>query len=158
MNIENNKVVMFNYVLKDKEGNVLDDSKGEPMPYLHGHENIIPGLEKEMAGKIAGDNFNLTVGPGEAYGDINPELVQELPKADFPEDEQLEIGMQFHVDTDKGPIVVTVNSITDETVTVDGNHPMAGMTLTFEIKISEVRDASEDELKHGHVHGEGCNH
>lgn len=155
MKINNGKVVSFHYTLKDNEGQVLDQSGDNPLFYLHGHKNIIPGLESALEGKGANDELTVTVQPKDAYGEIEPQLVQDIPRAEFPDNESLEVGMQFQMDTPNGPAIIMVKNLTDSVITVDGNHPLAGTTLNFEVKVANVREASAEELEHGHVHGEG---
>ena len=157
--IANDTVVKFNYTLTNDKGETLDQSQGEPLAYLHGHHNIIPGLEKEMTGKKAGDKFKVTVKPEEAYGEYIAEAVQEVPRANFQGVDNIEVGMQFQSQTDDGHVMlVTVKDVNDEVVVVDGNHPLAGVELTFDVEIVEVRAAIADEIAHGHAHGVGGHH
>ncbi|GMQ87724.1 MAG: peptidylprolyl isomerase [Gammaproteobacteria bacterium] len=154
MQIEEQKVVILNYTLTDNEGTVIDESNDSSFAYLHGASNIIPGLENALVGKQAGEMLSVSVPPEDGYGERDASKTQSVPKDMFPEDAQIETGMQFHA---QGPndetIVVTVTEVEDETVTVDGNHPLAGEQLNFAVEIIEVRDASEEEIEHGHVHG-----
>lgn len=155
MQIEQNKVVAFHYTLKNDAGEVLDSSEGrEPLTYLHGAGNIVPGLEKELVGKTTGDKLEVRVESEEGYGEIQPALVQEVPRDAFQGVENVEPGMQFQAQTEGGPLLVTVKDVQGDTVTVDGNHPLAGEPLNFDVSIEEVRDASAEEVEHGHVHGE----
>ncbi|MCA9121019.1 MAG: peptidylprolyl isomerase [Planctomycetaceae bacterium] len=157
MQITKHKVVKIHYTLTDDDGEVIDSSEGgEPLEYLHGVGGIIPGLERVLEGKKAGDQFKLHVEPEDAYGDHDEDLLHEVDRSQFEGIDDLELGMQFQVDTDDGPIVVTVIEITDETVTVDGNHELAGIPLNFEVTVGDVRDATKEEIEHGHAHGEGC--
>ncbi|GAB3045835.1 peptidylprolyl isomerase [Acinetobacter apis] len=153
--IANNLVVAFQYTLTNAEGETLDKSQGEPLTYLHGAGNIIPGLEKALEGKVAGDKFKVTIPAAEGYGEYNPDLVQEVPAQMFQGVENIEAGMQFQAQTDDGVQIVTVKSVEGETVLVDANFPLAGQDLTFDVEITEVREASQEELDHGHVHGAG---
>ncbi len=154
-----NSVVTINYTLTNNNGEVLDSSKANgPLAYLHGHDNIIPGLEKEMEGKTKGDKFKTTILPKDGYGDIRSDMVQNVPKSQFEEGEKLEIGMQFQVQAGEETLIVAIKEINDDTVTLDGNHPLAGQTLHFEVEINEIREATKDELEHGHIHGESCHH
>ncbi len=155
--IEQNSAVSFHYTLKDAEGTVIDQSQeGQPLAYLHGHSNIIPGLEKQLEGKSAGEKLVAVVEPAEAYGEYQEEGVQEVPRENFQGVDNIEVGMQFQSQTtDGGMMLVTVKEVTDSTVTVDANHPLAGKQLTFDVEIAEVRSATEEELAHGHVHGVG---
>lgn len=157
--IANDTVVSFHYTLTNGEGEVLDKSNGEPLAYLHGHHNIIPGLESEMTGKGVGDKFSVTVAPEDAYGEYLAEAVQEVPRANFQGVDNIQVGMQFQSQTDDGHVMlVTVKEVNDEVVIVDGNHPLAGVTLTFDVEIAEVRPATADEIAHGHAHGVGGHH
>ena len=152
MLIGNNSVVSIHYKLTDDEGKTLDESTEGPLTYLHGARGIIPGLEKELTGKTAGAEFKVTITPDEAYGDHRPEMVQQSPLSAFPADMELEVGMQFTANSEGGEMMVVITEIGNETVTVDANHPLAGLTLHFEGKIEQVRDATEEELAHGHAH------
>lgn len=159
MKLEQDKVGLFHYVLKDKDGNQLDASQETPLAYVHGYQNLIPGLEKELAGKAVGDKFSVTVPANEAYGERDENMVQAgIPKNLFQGVENLEVGMRFEAQSEQGVHSVEVIEIEDETVTVDANHPMAGKDLTFDIEISGIRDATEEELEHGHAHGDGGHH
>ncbi|WP_286009895.1 FKBP-type peptidyl-prolyl cis-trans isomerase [Larsenimonas salina] len=155
MEIAQNTVVAFHYTLKNDSGEVLDSSEGrEPLTYLHGAGNIVPGLEKEMAGKTEGEKFEVRVDSTEGYGEVQPALVQEVPRDAFQGVDNVEPGMQFQAQTEGGPLLVTVKDVQGDTVTVDGNHPLAGEALNFDVSIQEVREASAEEVEHGHVHGE----
>lgn len=159
MQIAQNSVVAFHYTLTNDAGEVLDSSEGrEPLTYLHGAGNIVPGLEKELEGRTAGDKVQATVAPEEGYGEKQSQLVQEVPRDAFQGVESVEPGMQFQAQTQGGPLMVTVTQVEGDTVVVDGNHPLAGQTLNFDVEIAEVRAASEEEVEHGHVHGEGDGH
>mgnify|MGYP002630863495 FL=1 len=157
MSIKDNSAVSFHYSLADDEGQQLDSSAGkEPLAYLHGAGNIIPGLENALAGKAVGDSMTVAVSAAEGYGEVQQELIQDVPRTSFQGVEQIEVGMQFEAQTGQGGTVpVTVTAVTDETVTVDGNHPLAGKNLNFDVSIEAVRDATAEELEHGHVHGPG---
>lgn len=153
MNIAEQRVVSIHYEVKDEDGVVVDSSEGrEPLVYLHGHKNIIPGLEKALEGLNVGESFDVTVAPEEAYGDYQDGLVQTVPKDAFQGVEKVEEGMVFTAQTQGGPLQVTVTNVEEETVTVDGNHPLAGKALSFKGEVADVRDASAEELEHGHVH------
>jgi FKBP-type peptidyl-prolyl cis-trans isomerase SlyD len=159
MQVADNMAVSIHYTLTNNAGEQLDSSiGGEPLVYLHGTGNIIPGLESAMLGKSAGDKFNVTIAPKEAYGEISEQMVQVVPRKMFEGIDTVEVGMQFHADASSGPAVVTVTKIEGDDVTIDGNHPLAGEALTFDVEVVEVRAATEDELDHGHVHGAGCEH
>ena len=157
MSIKDNSAVSFHYSLADDEGQQLDSSVGkEPLAYLHGAGNIIPGLENALTGKAVGDSMTVAVSAAEGYGEVQQELIQDVPRTSFQGVEQIEVGMQFEAQTGQGGTVpVTVTAVTDETVTVDGNHPLAGKNLNFDVSIEAVRDATAEELEHGHVHGPG---
>ncbi len=158
MEITNGTVVAMQYSLKDDEGTLLDQSQpGQPLVYLHGHRNIIPGLEAALEGKREGDALDVRIAPGEAYGERNPALEQVVSRERFQGIDSVEAGMQFQASTDQGPVSVRVVEVKDDDVTVDGNHPLAGKHLNFEVTVAGVREASPEELAHGHVHqGGGC--
>ena len=160
MQITKNAVVAIDYTLTSDEGEVLDTSTGhEPLAYLHGVGGIIPGLERELEGKQTGDQFQVSVAPQDAYGERDDALEQEVARDQFEGADELELGMQFQVESEDGPTVVTIVEIDDDVVTIDGNHPMAGVNLNFDVTVREVREATADELSHGHVHGTGgCEH
>ena len=158
MTVENGKVVSFHYTLTNAQGDVLDQSQEHPMPYLHGAGNIIPGLEKELAGKKVGDKLTVNVPAAEAYGEYHEQLVNDVPREAFQGVDNIEAGMQFQADTPEGVQVITVKAVNGETVTVDANHPLAGQDLNFDVEIVEVREATEEESAHGHVHGVGGHH
>ena len=156
MNIEGRKVVSFHYTLRDEHGKQLESSReGEPMTYLHGAGNIIPGLEKAMAGKIAGDKFEASVEPAEAYGERNESGFQRIPAKHFKQAGPLKPGQIVVLQTRQGPRKLTVVKVGRFNVDVDTNHPMAGLSLTFDVEIIDVREATEEEVSHGHVHGKG---
>lgn len=159
MQIAARTVAAFHYTLTNDAGEVIDTSSGrEPLHYLHGAGNIVPGLEKEMEGKRAGDTFDVVVAPGEGYGEHDDDMVQQVPRAAFQGVPDLEVGMQFEARSPQGAMPVTITAIDGDTVTVDGNHPLAGVTLHFAIEVTEVREASVEECLHGHVHGAGGHH
>lgn len=162
MKIADGHVVEFNYTLTDSNGTVIDSSEGHgPMPYIQGKHNIVPGLEKAMAGKVVGDKFQVTVEPSEGYGIRMEELVRSFPKSDFEEAQSIEIGAQFQVQDNNGNVfMVEVVKIEDDQVVLDGNHPLAGVTLHFDVEIKSIREATAQELSHGHIHqhGKGCGH
>lgn len=156
MQIANNSVVAFHYTLTDDSGQVLDSSQGrEPLVYLQGVGQIVPGLEKAMEGRQVGDQFKVDVVPEEGYGVHHAELVQEVPREAFQGVEDIQPGMQFQGRGPQGVINVTVTKVEDDKVHIDGNHPLAGQTLHFDVEVTDVRPASEEELSHGHVHGAG---
>ena len=156
MKIDANKVVAINYTLKSDDGTVLDSSEGKsPLPYIQGTGQLIPGLEKELEGKEVGEKMDIVIAPAEAYGEVNKEMVFDVSKEGFRGNEELKVGMQVEVEMDKGKSIAAGTKIEDDNVTLDLNHPLAGMTLHFNVEIMEVRKASEEELSHGHVHGPG---
>ncbi|MDP5029091.1 MAG: peptidylprolyl isomerase [Paraglaciecola sp.] len=157
--IADQKVVSLNFTVKDTDGQVVDSSEGgAPLVYLHGQKNIIPGLEAALTGKAPGDEFDVTVEPAEGYGDYNEDILQVVPREAFQGVETVEAGMVFTAQTQNGPVQLVVAKVEGEEVTVDPNHPLAGKTLNFSGSVIEVRDATEEELAHGHVHGEGGHH
>jgi FKBP-type peptidyl-prolyl cis-trans isomerase SlyD len=157
MTITKNRVVSIDYTLTDEQNNVIDSTSGqEPLDYLHGFENIIPGLEKALEGKSRGDHFAVNIPPAEAYGERDERLIAEIPLANFQGVDDVKPGMQFHTDSSEGIRLVTVTKVGDSTVTIDGNHPLAGMALNFDVTVTAIREASAEELGHGHVHG--CDH
>lgn len=159
MQIAENAVASFHYTLTDDAGQVIDSSSGrEPLTYLHGSGQIVPGLEKAMEGRQAGDKFNADVSPEEGYGVHHAELLQEVPREAFQGVEDIQPGMQFQGRGPQGAINVTVTRVADGKVFIDGNHPLAGQTLHFDVEVTGVRPASAEELQHGHVHGEGGHH
>lgn len=156
MQIAQNAVAAFHYTLTDDQSQVIDSSAGrDPLTYLHGSGQIVPGLEKQMEGRAAGDKFNVEVTPEEGYGVHNAELMQEVPREAFQGVEDIQPGMQFQGRGPQGEINVTVTKIENDKVFIDGNHPLAGKTLHFAIEVTDVREASAEELEHGHVHGAG---
>lgn len=152
MQITKHKVAAIHYTLRDNEGNVLDSSEGrDPLYYIQGVGNLIPGMEENLEGKSKGDKLNIKVSPEKGYGELDEALVQKVPKTAFG-DQEVKPGMRFH--TDQGQ-VVTVTEVATETVTVDANHPLAGVELNFAVEVMEVRNATQEEISHGHVHGPG---
>jgi FKBP-type peptidyl-prolyl cis-trans isomerase SlyD len=151
-----NMVVSLHYTLKDDAGQVLDSSAGgQPFAYLHGHRNIIPGLEKALEGTIAGHRSHVEINPGDGYGEKNPDLIFEAPKEHFPKDMKLETGARVYAEGPEGPVSFAVVELTDKGAILDGNHPLAGKKLHFDVEVVEVRPATKEELEHGHVHGPG---
>ncbi len=157
--VEDKKVVSLDYTVKDDGGQVIDSSEGnDPLVYLHGAKNIIPGLEAALIGKAAGDEFEVTVQPAEGYGEYKEELVQVVPRSAFEGVDKIEPGMVFTAQTEGGPVQLMVTGVEEDDITVDPNHPLAGKVLHFTGKILEVRDASDEEMAHGHVHGPDGHH
>ena len=157
MTIAQHKVVTIHYKVTDVDsGEVIDSSEGgAPMTYMHGAQNIIPGLEAALEGKVVGDELEVTVAPADAYGEYSEERVQQVPVEAFQGVEKVEPGMAFTAQTEHGPVNLIVTEVEETMVTVDANHPLAGKSLKFEVTIDSIRDASEEEVAHGHVHGEG---
>ena len=155
MSIEKNKVATIEYVLTNEHGEQIDASNGNPLAYLHGHDNLIPGLEAELEGKSVGDKFTATIPTAQAYGERVDALVQTVPSSMFQGVEQLEVGMRFEAQSEQGMHSVEITHIDGDQVTVDGNHPLAGLDLTFEVEVKDLRDATEEEIEHGHAHGPG---
>jgi FKBP-type peptidyl-prolyl cis-trans isomerase SlyD len=159
MVISADKVVLIHYTLTDEDGEVLDSSHGQaPLAYIHGMGNIIPGLEKALAGRSVGETFRVSIEPEEGYGLRDEDLIQAAPRSAFHGVDDIEPGMQFHAETPEGMQLVTVVEVMDDEVILDGNHPMAGMTLNFAVEVTDIRDATSEELDHGHVHGSGGGH
>jgi FKBP-type peptidyl-prolyl cis-trans isomerase SlyD len=148
------RVIGFHYTLTDKAGATLDSSIGdEPLYFLEGAQQIIPGLERVIGLMNVGDKRKIEVKAQDAYGDINPELVVKVKRTQFPPDAQLQVGDQFQVNNDEHSPVFTIMLIDNEEVTVDGNHPMAGKDLFFDVEIIGIRPATTEEVTHGHAHG-----
>ncbi|WP_110994813.1 FKBP-type peptidyl-prolyl cis-trans isomerase [Pseudomonas sichuanensis] len=160
MLIAANKAVSIDYTLTNDAGETIDSSAGgAPLVYLHGAGNIIPGLEKALEGKKVGDKLTVAIEPEDAYGEYSAELVSTLSSKMFEGVDQLEVGMQFHASAPDGQMqIVTIRDIDGDDVTVDGNHPLAGQRLNFQVEVVDLRDASAEEIAHGHIHGEGGHH
>jgi FKBP-type peptidyl-prolyl cis-trans isomerase SlyD len=159
MSITQNQVVTLHYTLRDDAGEIIDSSRdGEPLAYLHGHGNLVPGLERELSGKHAGDKLQVTVSPADGYGEYDQALVQRVPRRALKGLANLRVGMRLQAQTGHGAHAVTVTQITGDMVTLDGNHPLAGKNLHFQVEVAEVRAATDAELAHGHVHGPGGHH
>jgi FKBP-type peptidyl-prolyl cis-trans isomerase SlyD len=159
MNISDNNVVQFHYTLKNDAGETLESSQGhEPVTYLHGHGSMIPGLEKALTGKKTGDSFSVTVPPEEAYGERQEDAVQRISVKHLHGAKTWEPGMMAIVETNHGPRQVLILKVGHKFADVDMNHPLAGKTLHFDVEVTEVRGATEEELSHGHVHGPGGHH
>lgn len=153
---EKDKVVTFHYTLKNAAGEQMESSReSDPMSYLHGANNIITGLEKAMQGHAINDKFSATIEPEEAYGVRNDNNVQRVPLKRLKGIGKISVGQILNLQTNKGQVQVTVLKLGRFNVDVDGNHPLAGVQLTFDVEITDIRDASEEELKHRHVHGSG---
>ena len=157
MKIDDKTVVSIHYKLTNDKGDVLDSSEGkDPLVYMHGTHSLIDGLEKELKGKQAGDKFDVTVQPEEGYGVVNPEMVQEVPRAAFQGVDDIQVGMQFEAKSPEGHTqLITIEEVKEESVRVNANHPLAGEVLHFNVSVEDVRVATAEELEHGHAHGPG---
>lgn len=150
MQVANDAVVSITYTLTDDEGVIIDSNVGRPaLVYLHGHENIIPGLEKGLAGASTGDRRKVDVEPAEAYGEVDQESIFEVSRDEFPPEMPLEEGMQLCAETASGEMTVTVTEVGENSVVVDANHPLAGMTLHFDVEVLDVRQGTDEELQLG---------
>ncbi|TAL46011.1 MAG: peptidylprolyl isomerase [Methylovulum sp.] len=159
MQVADNMAVSIHYTLTNDEGEVIDSSEdNEPLVYLHGGGNIISGLEKALHGKAVGEKFNVRIDAEDAYGEFMDDRVQVISRDMFEGVDDIEVGMQFHADVSSGPGVITVVNVDGDDITIDGNHPLAGVPLTFAVEVIEIRPASREELAHGHIHGAGCDH
>ena len=160
LTIADNHVVSIHYTLTDDDGETLDSSSGgDPLVYLHGASNIIPGLESALVGKRVGEQLAVTIAPEDAYGIVDPELVQVVPREAFEGIDEIEPGMEFEAQSPEGETeLVVVQEVNDEGVTINGNHPFAGLVLHFDVTIEDIREATEDETAHGHAHGPGDGH
>ena len=158
MNVSKDRVVTFDYTLRGDDGAVLDTTEGdEPMEYIHGRQEIIAGLERALEGAEPGAVLEgIVVEPAEGYGDYYPQLVAEVERDSFPEGAEIEVDMQFEAEGPDGLQIVTVTKVEGDTITVDGNHPLAGKTLRFDVKVIDVREATEEEKAHGLAHSCGC--
>ena len=154
MQVQNDHVVSIDYTLKNDAGEVMDTSEQNgPLAYLHGHHNIIPGLEKALDDKSVGDSFTVSIEPAEAYGERDERMIQTVPRSMFQGVDEIEPGMRFQAQTEGGVTVVTIKEVNGDEITLDGNHELAGETLHFDVEVKDVRPASEEEIEHGHVHG-----
>ena len=160
MKIAENSVASFHYTLTNGAGELVDSSReGEPLPYLHGANNIVQGREEALEGKQVGDKLQVEVPPHKGYGEYMEEMVQQVEREMFSGIDTLEVGMQFHAEGDSGQQhVVTITAVDGDKVSVDGNHDLAGETLNFDVEVMAIREATADELSAGHIHGPGCNH
>jgi len=159
MHIAENTVVTIDYTLTDTEGNILDRSVQGGFAYLHGANNIVPGLEDALTGKTSGDKLQVNVAPEQGYGERDERLMQVIQRDAFGTVDKIEPGQQFHAQAPSGaPLVVTVTQVEDENVTVDCNHPLAGETLNFDVEVLDVRSATDDEMAHGHAHSPDQEH
>ncbi|MCW8883349.1 MAG: peptidylprolyl isomerase [Sedimenticola sp.] len=158
MQITDFKAVILDYVTRDQSGEIIDSSANDGyLTYIHGTESLIPALEEALSGHQQGEKLSISISCDDAYGERDESLIESVPRENFPGVEQIEVGMQFQTEMEEGvPFMVTVVDLDDESVTVDGNHPLAGKVLNFDLEIIEVRDASSDEIEHGHVHHDGA--
>ncbi len=153
MQVQDQAIVGIHYTLKNDAGETLDSSDGgDPLQFLQGAGGIIKGLETALDGKEVGDKLDVVIEPEEGYGVHREELVQEVPRSAFAGVDDIQVGMTFQAQTDNGPVPIQVAGVSDETVTVDGNHPLAGERLHFAVSIEEVREATQQEIDHGHAH------
>jgi len=158
MQIGKNKVVAIHYTLRDNEGTTIDSSiGGEPLTYIQGIGNLIPGMEEGLEGLTVGEKVNILVSPEKGYGVRHDQLIQKVPRASFGT-QDIKPGMQFQTQGNHGAQVVTVTDVGLDSVTVDGNHPLAGVELNFDVEVISIREATKEELDHGHVHGAGGHH
>ena len=159
MQIADDMAVLIHYKVANADGEVLDTSEGdEPLAYIQGQGDIVPGLEQALLGKTVGDRVQVTVSPELGYGEREEAKVQTVPRDAFESDAQIEPGMRFQAESDDGDVVVTVTQVTVDEVTIDANHPLAGQTLSFDVEVVSVRPCTDEELAHGHIHGPGGHH
>jgi FKBP-type peptidyl-prolyl cis-trans isomerase SlyD len=159
VDISADRVVIIHYTLKNDSGAVLDSSSdGEPLAYIQGHGNLVAGLEKALEGKPNGTTLAVVVPPAEGYGERDEKLIQRVPKRSLQGSGEIKKGMQFQARTDDGMRLFTVTGVIGDMVTLDGNHPLADQTLHFDVEVVDVREATTEELEHGHVHGAGGHH
>ena len=154
--VKKDAVVSLSYTLTNADGQQLDKSSPDkPFAYLHGSKQIVPGLENALEGMIIGDKKEITVSPAEGYGEFVPGLKMDIERSNFPKDVDIQTGMQFSADVNEDNRIFTVTGLENDKVQVDGNHPLAGQTLHFDVEVVEIRDATKEELEHGHSHGPG---
>ena len=159
MTIQKNSVVSIDYTLKNEEGTIIDSSVGHsPLTYMHGTGALIPGMENALEGKSEGDDFRVIITPADGYGDYNENLLHKVDRKELAHLPNLEVGMELEVQADEEPMIMTIAEMSDDTIVLDGNHPLAGQTLNFDIQVREVREATADEISHGHAHGPGGHH
>jgi FKBP-type peptidyl-prolyl cis-trans isomerase SlyD len=157
MKIKKNKVVSIDYELTSEDGNILDSTHNqEPLVYLHGANNILAALEKELEGKGIKGRLQTKIAPEDGYGIYDDQLVQKVPWADFPNADHIKEGAQFQVDTSEGAKIATITKVDDKYFILDLNHPLAGQVLCFDVNVVDIREATPEEIKNGHIHTEGC--
>lgn len=155
MKIQKNAVVEMNYKLTDGQGQLIDQSGNDPLAFIFGIGQIIPGLETALDGREKGDKFSVAINADQAYGERHDDMVQQVPRSSLQGVEDLQVGMQLEAEAEQQKVIVTVTEVSDTHVTVDGNHPLAGVDLNFDVEVVGVRLATAEELDHGHVHGPG---
>ena len=155
--VRKGRVISLDFVLKDEQGEMLDQSTdGGPLEYLHGAGDVVPGLEQALEGHKLGEHLRVVIPPAQAYGEYEVSLVDEVSREQFPGIDDIQPGMQFQTHMDDGaPMIINVTAVDGDRIVVDGNHPLAGMTLVFEVDIIGIREAGKDEIAHGHVHSGG---
>jgi FKBP-type peptidyl-prolyl cis-trans isomerase SlyD len=160
MSILTNKVISFNYTLKDDEGTILDSSANkEPLTFLSGSQQIIPKLEEALSGMIIGSKKNIKIAAADAYGEYSEDAIQKIKMDQFPKEANIEVGMTYIANSPDGKqMPFLVSEINEQDITVDFNHPLAGKNLEFDVELLDVRDATPEEIQHGHVHGPGGHH
>jgi len=159
LKVAKDSVVRFDYVLKNDGGDVIDSSDGEPLAYIHGHGQIVPGLERAMGGKAAGDRFDVRIAPADGYGERDDDAIFKIPRSRLPKDLSPKVGQELASRTPDGGVMrFRLVEVTEESVTADANHPLAGESLNFSVSVVEVRSATTEELEHGHAHGAGWAH
>ncbi len=160
MLVAQHKVVSIHYKVVDDDSDELIDSseKADPMTYLHGARNLIPGLERALEGKQAGDRLEVTVEAADAYGEYSEDRVHQVPREALAEVDKIEVGVTVVANTQQGQVNLVIVEVGDDEVTLDANHPLAGRRLRFDVSVEEVRDATEEEISHGHAHGPGGHH
>jgi len=160
MNIDKNSAVTINYRLTDNNGQLIDESSDNSFCYLHGHDNIVLGLENALDNKQEGDTFSIQVSPKDGYGERDESRVETVSRDMFPSDEEIQPGMEFHAEgTNKELVTISILEVNEDTVKIDANDSLAGVTLNFDIEVISVREADETEISHGHIHSdESCGH
>lgn len=159
MHVAKNTVVTIDYTLTNDDDEILDRSKDGQFCYLHGANNIIPGLEDALLGKDSGDQLKVAIKPEQGYGERDESMLQTVNRDMFGNDQEVKLGMQFHAESPQGETLsVTVTKVDGDDITIDGNHPMAGINLNFNVTVIDIRTASDEEIQHGHAHGPHDDH